>query len=144
MTDLVSLVYTSTAATPFHGSGLESLLDQARRFNADHDVTGILLYRDGRFIQVLEGQAATVDQLMSRIASDERHESVRVLLTELIEHRRFDEWRMGYQVLSDRPGADRLGFRDSFQDLDHGSSDDHIVRALRELTLWYRVRAASS
>lgn len=139
---LVSLVYTSTAVSPLHAVELDELLEQARRFNDENAISGILLYREGRFIQVLEGPDDQVHDLMARIEADPRHEQVRILLTEPIDRRRFAEWTMGYQALSARESADRAGFRDSFHDLDSGSSDDRIARALRELTLWYRVRAS--
>lgn len=138
---LVSLVYTSTAVNPFDAVELDELLEHARRFNDEHAISGILLYRDGRFIQVIEGPDDEVHDLMARIEADARHEQVRILFTEPIDRRRFAEWTMGYQALSARESSDRAGFRDSFHDLDAGSSDDRIVRALRELTLWYRVRA---
>lgn len=138
-TDLISLVYTSTASQPFRETALEHLLAVCRRRNDGQGITGLLLHRDGRFIQVLEGHPDTVAELVDIIRSDSRHHDLRVLLEEPITERRFPDWTMGYRVLNH--GESRPpGCRDSFADLDAGSDIDTTVRALTELTLWFRVR----
>ncbi len=38
----------------------------------------MLLYREGQFIQVLEGGATQVNELLARIKADPRHELVNV------------------------------------------------------------------
>lgn len=139
--ELISLVYTSTAAAPFRESALAQLLQQCRVLNAQRDVTGMLLYRDERFIQVLEGPADAVRTLATRIARDARHHGMRILLDEPIEVRRFADWTMGYRSLGERPDDTPDGYRDSFADLDDGVDDVDALRALRELTLWFRVRS---
>ncbi|KJL20440.1 Blue light- and temperature-regulated antirepressor YcgF [Microbacterium oxydans] len=139
-TGLVSLVYTSTASQPFRETALEQLLAVCRRLNDGRGITGMLLHRDGRFIQVLEGQADTIARLVDTIRRDPRHRDLRVLLTQSIAERRFPDWTMGYRAL--HVGENRPpGFRDSFADLDAGADVDTTLRALTELTLWFRVRA---
>ncbi|MCM3780416.1 BLUF domain-containing protein [Microbacterium hydrocarbonoxydans] len=142
--DMLSLVYTSSASQPLRETALEQLLTQCRRNNAEADVTGMLLYRDGRFIQVLEGLADTVRELVERIRRDPRHHDMRVLLEERVPRRRFPDWTMGYRAL--RGGDDTVpaGYRDSFSDLETDSDEDTARRALAELTLWFRVRSAAS
>lgn len=141
--DLVSLVYTSTSSQPFRESALEEILTTSRRLNAERDVTGMLLYRDGRFIQVLEGERAVVTGLAQRIAADARHHDMRVLLTESISRRTFGEWTMGYRTIGGSAGSVPPGYRDSFADLDTGSDRGTVERALAELTLWFRVRSGA-
>ncbi len=53
---LVSVSYVSTATEPFDDARLAELLAQSRRSNHEHDLTGMLLYRRGRFFQVLKGR----------------------------------------------------------------------------------------
>ncbi|WP_372468966.1 BLUF domain-containing protein [Microbacterium maritypicum] len=139
-TGLVSLVYTSTASQPFRETALEQLLTVCRRLNDGRAITGMLLHRDGRFIQVLEGHPETVADLVDVIRNDSRHHDLRVLMQESIAERRFSDWTMGYRVLH-RGERRPEGYRDSFADLDAGSDVDTLVRALTELTLWFRVRA---
>lgn len=138
---LVSLVYASTASQPFRETALEELLATCRRLNAARDVTGMLLYRGGRFIQILEGARDTVDELFAKISRDPRHHDVRMLIEEPIAERRFVEWTMGYHAFRADPAGSPSGYRDSFADLESGVDREAARRALAELTLWFRVRS---
>ncbi|WP_144872400.1 BLUF domain-containing protein [Microbacterium sp. 1.5R] len=143
-TGLRALVYTSNASQPFSEGALGQLLDECRQNNADAAVTGMLLYRDGRFIQVLEGEGDVVRGLAERIRRDPRHRDMRVLLEERLARRRFPDWTMGYRALRRDDESVPTGYRDSFSDLDADADDDTARRALAELTLWFRVRSARS
>ena len=70
------------------------------------DVTGLLLAHEGWFIQALEGPEAGVAALMSTIARDPRHRSLRVLIQGEAEGRMFQDWNMVGAKLS--PEADPL------------------------------------
>ncbi len=140
-TPLVSVSYVSTAVEPFDESALDDLLAQSRASNHDHDLTGMLLYRRGRFFQVLEGPQAAVDTLMAKIRRDPRHTDVRVLLTEHLDERRFSEWTMGYEPIGVPASPPPEGFRDTFDDLE-SDDEDAGIRAVRELTVWFRARTA--
>ena len=139
---LQSLVYSSAAVGDFGEAELTELLAHAREHNSRVGVTGMLLFRDGRFIQFLEGVRSEVQALFTKIEADPRHEQVRVLLDEPIWERQFTEWTMGYQSIRPPSAPVPSGFRDTFEDLE--SAADHLVtsRAARELTVWFRVRDA--
>ncbi|WP_295786449.1 BLUF domain-containing protein [uncultured Microbacterium sp.] len=136
---LVSVSYVSTATAPFDDERLADLLTQSRRSNHAHDLTGMLLYRRGRFFQVLEGPQDAVEHLMDAIRRDDRHCDVRVLLSERIDERRFTEWTMGYEPIGVPTTPAPEGFRDTFDDLE-SDDDDAVIRAVRELTVWFRAR----
>ncbi|WP_337001309.1 MULTISPECIES: BLUF domain-containing protein [unclassified Microbacterium] len=138
---LISLVYCSTATRPFDDAELGDLLTTSRAANEARGITGMLLYREGEFVQILEGVADDVSFLMARIADDPRHRDIRVLLEEPLHERRFAEWTMGYQPMVAPDPAMAEGYRDSFDDLRMGDHD-MIGRALMELTMWFRVRQA--
>ena len=136
---LVSLVYSSSATHPFDDDQLVELLSVSRSRNSARDITGMLLYRGGEFVQILEGARSDVESLMATIGRDPRHRDIRVLLEEPLHERRFAEWTMGYQSLAAAEPAMAEGYRDSFDDLRVGDHD-MIGRAIMELTLWFRVR----
>ncbi len=75
---------------------LEEILEQARSSNAAVQITGALVYVDGTFLQVLEGDAALVKALMARIAADVRHEAVTVLKETEKAAPVFSDWKMAY------------------------------------------------
>ncbi len=135
----MSVSYVSTATTPFDDELLADLLTQSRRSNHAHDLTGMLLYRRGRFFQVIEGPQDAVEHLMDAIRRDDRHSDVRILLSERIDERRFTEWTMGYESIGVPTSPAPEGFRDTFDDLE-SDDDDAIIRAVRELTVWFRAR----
>lgn len=90
------LVYLSAAATPLSHAELVALLAQSRASNRAAGITGLLLYHDGSFLQVLEGEREVVEDLFSRIAHDPRHRSVMRLLSGQSEQRLFPDWTMAF------------------------------------------------
>lgn len=140
--ELYSLVYSSFAITLFDDAELEALLAQSRAANAEAEITGVLLYRNGRFIQFLEGPEDHVRALIARIAADSRHGDVRVLVEGRPEARQFGEWTMGYEPVDQPQTPAPEGFRSTFDDLDDAEDANAVLRATRELSLWFRARQA--
>jgi len=138
---MLSIIYSSTAERPFDDEQLTELLTVSRDNNARDGLTGMLLYRDGRFLQVLEGPTDALRSRMSTIAADSRHHDVMILLEEMTSTRRFPEWTMGFETLADADLEDSPGFRDSFEDLDDAEDADDTIRVLRPLVKWFQLRS---
>jgi hypothetical protein len=100
MASLFQVVYVSTAAKPFTRAELMELLRQSVRRNTAAGITGLLLYKDGNFMQVLEGEEAAVVSLFSKISRDPRHHHVIPLLHERIEQRHFPNSAMAFRDLN--------------------------------------------
>lgn len=96
---LYSLVYVSSAVTLFSSAELVALLDQSRANNARLDVSGLLLYKDGNLMQLLEGDRDTVLGLYARIGRDPRHRGLLRLLEANVETRQFADWSMAFHDL---------------------------------------------
>jgi uncharacterized membrane protein (DUF373 family) len=99
---LIQVSYISSAASPMSTQDLSRLLEECREYNAAHGVTGMLLYSNGTFVQVLEGEARTIDELLDRIEEDPRHTGIRLLERKPIEHREYAGWNMGFKRLGDK------------------------------------------
>ena len=93
---LFQLIYESEANSDFSESEISQLLNDSRKANGRWGITGILLYRQRRFTQVLEGDETRVRQLFEKIRQDRRHRNVCVRLEQPIEVRSFPNWSMGY------------------------------------------------
>jgi len=93
------LIYASTANRPLSEVELSLLLLAARRNNESLGVTGMLLYHDGEFLQVLEGEREAVQALFGRIARDPRHTRVTLLQRQRVVQRQFADWSMGFATL---------------------------------------------
>ena len=94
--NLVHFIYSSTAINKFSEDEILELLEIARKNNQSLGVTGILLYEDGSFFQVLEGSTEVVERLFEKISADKRHSGCTKIVVEQIETRSFSEWTMGY------------------------------------------------
>jgi Sensors of blue-light using FAD len=75
---------------------LQQLLDHARRSNAAKGITGALVYAEGIFLQILEGDKVLLQDLMAKIRRDVRHESVFVLREGEVPTAIFGSWKMAY------------------------------------------------
>lgn len=94
---LCHLVYVSTATHPMGDQDLADLLAQSRERNERNDVTGMLLYKDRRFIQLLEGHEESVQKIFDSIRKDERHTDVELLWLRYVQYRDFPDWTMGFR-----------------------------------------------
>ncbi|WP_236686088.1 BLUF domain-containing protein [Corynebacterium testudinoris] len=136
------LVYTSIAAGHPGNEEMEEILTAARSHNADADITGFLLYRDFRFVQFLEGSPEAIGSLMESIARDPRHTDVRVIIDEPGAARSFPNWSMGFRIPEPSKKHPLADMRDSFSDATTSTDQDVISRAIREFSLWIKVREA--
>jgi hypothetical protein len=90
------IMYSSQAAKPMTVSALEEILTDARAGNAARNVTGALVYVDGVFFQIIEGDKDVVRKLIANIAGDTRHEAVKVFYEAEVDARTFESWGMAY------------------------------------------------
>jgi hypothetical protein len=90
------IIYLSSATQYLKKEEIEFLLEQSRTYNFKNHITGILLYIDGDFIQVLEGEKQTITSLFENIKVDKRHNGVICVLNRSIKKRQFNNWAMGY------------------------------------------------
>jgi Sensors of blue-light using FAD len=114
MPTLIHCIYSSAAAHTVEATDLANLLEKARENNQRLGLTGMLLYAEGSFFQVLEGQAEVVDALYARIESDKRHTQVTKIIREPIPQRFFTEWTMGFSRVSREDLAGISGTNDFF------------------------------
>ncbi len=90
------IIYTSVSSTPMQQDNLEDLLEQAQGNNRGKGITGALVYVNGVFLQILEGERDAVQQLMQSISRDFRHERVTVLQAGDVAAAAFSDWDMAY------------------------------------------------
>lgn len=86
------LTYKSIATSTPRGRDIDLLASKARTRNRSLDVTGMLLFEDGCFLQTLEGPPAAISALWSSIRRDERHDHIEVLSEHMAAARLFSDW----------------------------------------------------
>lgn len=98
---MIRLVYISQTTKPFSTDELLDLLKECRRNNSINGLTGVLLYYDECFIQVLEGPEQTVQKVFNLIKKDPRHKNITELTRNFISERQFEDWSMGFEEIKE-------------------------------------------
>jgi len=109
---LYCLVYTSIAKQKMSDDDLRDLLAKTRKKNEIRQVTGMLLYLDPFFMQVLEGQEEIVNELFNLIKHDSRHHKISLIYKKPLEERYFKNWTMGFSKVGHEDLAAIEGFSD--------------------------------
>lgn len=107
---LRQLVYVSAATGSPDDKELNAILEASHRNNSGADVTGMLLYIDKGFLQILEGPPDRVEEIYQRILRDPRHTAQRVVVDKQTDERLFGQWSMGF----DHPSAQRISSDSTF------------------------------
>ncbi len=121
---LFQLAYVSLSRLPLDETTLSDILEVSQRNNARDEITGILMYHDEIFFQVLEGDRSAVEKCYYEgISHDPRHKSLSLMWADGVESRTFSDWAMGYV------GPEVIGryTKDSFQSLSYLKSDEAVA-----------------
>ena len=111
---MIRLTYASTALKEWSPEELLKLLKNCRTNNGAKNITGILLYANGTFFQVLEGDEATVSSVYAMIEKDKRHKDVTLIQKEKITERAFPYWSMGFDKIDAKELSNMDGLNDFF------------------------------
>jgi len=112
--ELVHCIYSSASTNDVSPIDLAALLAECREKNSKAGLTGMLLYGNRTFFQVLEGDRPVVEALLAKLAADPRHERLTKIILEPIEERSFAQWTMGYAKITKKELADIPGLNDFF------------------------------
>jgi hypothetical protein len=114
MTPLISLMYASRSTETFQEHEIPDLLQQIRIANAKQQITGMLLYISGSFLQVLEGPPDLVDAVFSKLHTDKRHTQLRLIARDSLPERAFEGWTMMHKTLDPVEAGELIGENDFF------------------------------
>lgn len=121
---MIQLAYVSSTRGLLHREDIVDILEVSRRKNKLAGITGMLLYKDGSVLQILEGEPEKVRHLYSVIQKDHRHGSVIRLYEKEVSERDFPEWSMGFSDLNSEE-AKRL---DGFSEILDPKFDMHEIK----------------
>ncbi len=106
MNSIHYLIYVSSAVKPMSEQEIQDILVPARIKNARLQITGLLVYRSGNFIQYIEGSQESIQSLYQSLCKDIRHRDMTVLDENTVNVRLFGDWEMAYKLYSDTPVFD--------------------------------------
>lgn len=105
---MYELLYTSVATSNPSDKVILDILEISREKNKRLKITGMLLYYNQEFIQLLEGSKKDVTELFKTIEIDERHTSVKVFYEGPIDKRAFSDWSMAFDDLKEHKDLNKL------------------------------------
>jgi hypothetical protein len=115
-TSLIHCIYASRASAGFRATDIPALLEKACANNARLGITGMLLYIEGSFFQILEGEEPVVSRTFETIQLDPRHKRVTQIIREPIAERDFAQWTMGFSAFGLQEAGELTGENDFFAD----------------------------
>ena len=93
------LFYVSNAILNFDPKEIYHILQTAHQFNPTQQLTGVMMFRGGTFLQLLEGPEDNVRALYAKISKDPRHKNLMVLMERHTDSRLFEDWSMAYHEI---------------------------------------------
>ncbi|MEM7143758.1 MAG: BLUF domain-containing protein [Verrucomicrobiota bacterium] len=134
------VVYISEATDSFSESELEELLEHARVNNRRLGISGILLYEQNFFLQMIEGPARSIISLYATIRKDPRHKNIFTISEGDAVERQFGQWTMAHYKFEPGDSGFEEGYlriMTSFQSADQLSREaafvDQYLAQLRDL-----------
>lgn len=127
------IVYVSSGVREYAPDEVEKIADAGRRNNAGNGITGILLYYNGNFMQLLEGVPDVVAETFERISSDDRHSGILKLQDSIVWKRAFPDYQMGFCTISSEAA---LPVSELFEKLPYGwgvKADAEIGKSISAL-----------
>ena len=85
-----AISYVSTVDRELNEKEIIEVLDWSKNWNNNHNITGLLLYSEGNFFQVIEGEEEDIKSLFERIKQDSRHHNIIKIFEREIHKEAFD------------------------------------------------------
>jgi len=109
---LKQIAYASRQSYILNDTDIMELLANCRRNNSLYQITGMLVFFDGTFVQYLEGPEKNIDALYKKISNDKRHRDIVLLIEDYIENREFADWSMAFKNVTAANIKDIEGLKD--------------------------------
>ena len=116
------IIYLSSATTKFSNEEIISLLDLSRRNNEENQITGLLLYSDGNFLQIIEGKKKALEELFEKISLDSRHKNIIKVFHGKVPTRNYAKWKMAFSTI------DKSFYKNNIPDLNPFTVEDNILK----------------
>jgi len=94
------IAYVSRQSFILSNEDISNLLVTCRANNTRNEITGMLIYFDGTFVQFLEGPKNKIDSLFETISKDKRHQDIILLIDGTSGKREFEDWSMAFKQMT--------------------------------------------
>ena len=105
---MYTICYVSKGKDDLTTDDLEQLFGYTLQYNTEHNITGILLYRSGSFLQVLEGEKEILIPIFERIQEDPRHKEIFTILKGPSKKRIFADYASRFSIVKTKEDLDNI------------------------------------
>jgi hypothetical protein len=105
---LKTICYVSSQKNSLKISDLNNLFNSTKINNTYVGISGILIYKSGNFLQILEGDVGKVDRLYQKILLDNRHHSIIMLIDTEICDRIFESYNTEFPIIENNRQIHKL------------------------------------
>jgi len=99
---LKTLCYVSNSNMNFTNKDLDQLFNITKKNNLKLNITGVLIFNNGNFLQIMEGDEKKISNLYLKISLDKKHSNLIKLIEKPITERMFEDYGTGFSVIKDR------------------------------------------
>lgn len=103
-----TLCYISKQKEILSSSNLEDLFQFVVKTNTTLNISDVLLHNNNFFLQVLEGDKDSIQDLFAKIRRDQRHHELLLILNQKVENRIFNNYEATFSVLKSKEDIERL------------------------------------
>lgn len=104
---LQTICYVSSSKN-LTAKDLEQLFYYTKRNNTELEVSGLLIYNSGNFLQIIEGKLENVEPLYNKINTDQRHNHLIKLIDAPLKERIFEDYDVGFVVVNNYEKVQKL------------------------------------
>jgi len=105
---LKTICYVSSSYNDLKSNDLNKLFNATIRNNTRSKISGILIYKNGNFLQILEGEADKVDNLYQKICLDTRHHGAILIIETKLCDRIFDSYDKEFPIINNKKQMSKL------------------------------------
>ena len=99
---MFTICYVSSAYPGITEDQLNELFTTTQKNNTASNITGLLLYQSGKFLQVLEGDDDELKNLYEKIEQDSKHNNIFVILKQKCKRRIFENYESRFSIVKSK------------------------------------------
>lgn len=126
-----ALSYVSSAARGLDDSEIFEILEKSENENNQKDITGLLLYSEGNFFQVLEGEKDKISDLYKKISKDSRHFNIIKLFEKPIKQEAYDGYKSDFISEDRRYSTSTFKYYENYIEVLDGPSQQAVSNILK-------------
>ncbi|MCC5943310.1 MAG: BLUF domain-containing protein [Bernardetiaceae bacterium] len=120
---LAQLLYVSNRNSNCTQEEIDNILAACKKNNPPLYITGVLLYSERKFIQLVEGDFNTLMTLYDKIKIDHRHSEVMMISCSPIKEKSFPSWHMATKKI----GAETIDYSTDMTEQDKAFFDEMLL-----------------